>query len=111
MTEVTNESGIQPLGRAVLVEPYEPERKKSAILLPESVQHTERMIDVRVRVVECGTECWPDETPRCKPGDIVFVAKMSGFVCRGVKDGKPYRLVNDRDIFAKITYLEGESNG
>jgi len=106
-----NESGLEPLGRAVLVEPYEPERKASVIALPSSVEHTERMLDVRVRVVAVGPHCWPDEPRRCAVGDVVFVAKMSGFVTKGPKDGKPYRLVNDRDIFAKVTYTEEKDNG
>lgn len=108
---MVNESGLKPLGRAVLVEPYEPERKESSIIIPESVARNERSLDVRCRVVDIGPMCWNEEEARCSPGDVVFVAKMSGFVTVGPKDGKPYRLVNDRDIFALVTYVEGESNG
>lgn len=100
-----NQSGLIPLGRAILVEPFEPERKKSAILLPDHVLKNERVLDVKVRCVEVGPGAFPDEPARCAAGDIVFVAKMSGFVAQGPRDGKPYRLVNDRDVFAKITWL------
>lgn len=103
--EIVNPSGLAPLGRAVLVEPFEPERKASAIVLPPTVLGNERAVDVRVRVVEVGPACWPDEPSRAQAGDVVFIAKMSGFVAQGPKDGKPYRLVNDRDIFAKVTWL------
>lgn len=97
-----NPSGIQPLGRAILVEPYEPERKASVIALPDSVLANERVLDVKVRVVAVGPQAYPDEEARCGAGDIVMVAKMSGFVTKGYWDDKPYRLVNDRDVFAKL---------
>ena len=60
-------------------------------------------------MVELGPECYPDEKARCTPGDVVFVAKMSGFVAQGPRDGRMYRLVNDRDVFAKVTFF-GEAD-
>jgi co-chaperonin GroES (HSP10) len=104
-----NESGLSPLGRAVLVEPFEPERKKSLIELPSSVLASQQTLDVQVKVIEVGPECWPDERARAEPGDVVFIAKFSGFLAQGPKDGKPYRLVNDRDIFARVTHLKEAS--
>lgn len=100
-----NESGLVPLGRAVLMSPYEPERKKGVIEVPDFVQDRERTLDVRCLVIECGPVCWPDEPPRAKPGDVVMVAKMSGTMVRGPKDGQPYRLVNDRDIYCRVEHL------
>jgi co-chaperonin GroES (HSP10) len=101
--KMSNESGLKPLGRAVLIEPYVPERKLSVIVLPDEVQAREQMIDQRAIVVEVGTNCWCDEpTPRAKVGDKVLVARFAGFMATGTKDGKPYRFVNDRDIFAAI---------
>lgn len=103
-----NTSGLEPLGRAILVEPWEPQRKASLIALPESVQDNERVLDVKVRIVEIGPIAWMEEPqPRAAVGDVVYVAKMSGFVVRRGADGKPYRFVNDRDVFARVT---GESN-
>jgi co-chaperonin GroES (HSP10) len=101
-----NQSGLAPLGRAILVEPFDKARTTSVIALPDSVLRNERILDVKVRVVELGPECYPDEKPRCHPGDVVFIAKMSGFVAQGPKDGKMYRFVNDRDVFAKVTFFE-----
>lgn len=58
-------------------------------------------------VVETGPACWPDESrPRAWPGDHVIVAKFAGHQRLGV-DGKQYRFVNDRDIFAGIEVPEG----
>ena len=98
-----NESGLVPLGRAVLVMPYEPERKDSIIELPEFIRERTTAIDTRVMVVAVGDSCWPEEaSPRAVPGDKVLISKMAGYVARGTVDGKLYRFVNDRDLFAKI---------
>lgn len=95
-------SRLEPLGRAVLVEPWEPPKKESSlIVLPDSVKERHQTIDVMVKVVKAGPVAWPDEPARAFPGDIVLVAKMSGYMAPGA-DGKTYRFVNDRDIFAKV---------
>lgn len=98
-----NTSGLKPLGRAVLVKQYEPERKGSLIAIPDHVQERTAAIDVRAVVVAIGTHCWPDEPQRAWVGDKVFISRMAGFLARGTKDGELYRFVNDRDIFAAIT--------
>jgi len=97
-----NNSGLKPLGRAVLVEHYEPEVKSSMLVIPDAVQDRTLMVEQRAVVVEVGEACWPDEPPRAKPGDRVLISKMSGYMAVGPADGKRYRLVNDRDIFAAI---------
>lgn len=98
-----NESGLSPLGRAVLVEHYEPEKKNSLIELPDMVKDRTLLVEQRAIVVEVGPACWPDEPARAQPGDKVLISKMSGYMAIGTADGKRYRLINDRDIFAKIT--------
>lgn len=100
---MNNESGLKPLGRAVLIMPYSPERKESLIELPDFVEQRQHMIDQRAIVVAVGANAWCDEpSPRAVPGDKVLVAKFAGYMAQGTKDGKQYRLVNDRDIFAAI---------
>lgn len=98
-----NMSGLRPLGRAVLVQYYEPERKQSGIVLPDSVQDRVNAVEQRAQVVAVGPACWPDEPPRARPGDFVLISKMAGYATRGPVDERPYRLVNDRDIFAALT--------
>lgn len=98
-----NTSGLAPLGRAVLVMHYEPEKKDSLIEIPDFVQDRTLMVEQRAIVIEVGPAAWPDEPPRAKPGDKVLIAKMSGYMATGTADGKRYRLINDRDIFAAIT--------
>lgn len=100
---LVNNSGLQPVGRAVLVEAYEPERKKSVLALPDTVQERTQMIETRAIVIEAGPSAWDDEKePRAVPGDKVLVSKFAGVLAKGPADGKAYRLVNDRDIFCKI---------
>mgnify|MGYP003342615423 CR=1 FL=1 len=101
-----NESGLAPLGRAVLIEHYEPEKKGSLIELPDMVKDRTLMVEQRAVVIECGPGCWPDEPPRAKVGDRVLISKMAGYLAIGPADGKRYRFVNDRDIFAAITVEE-----
>lgn len=98
-----NESGLLPLGRAVLVEPYSPEVKESVIFLTDDILGRDQMIEQRATVIAVGISAWCDETvPRAKPGDKVLVSRFAGFMAKGTKDGKQYRFINDRDIFAAI---------
>ena len=97
-----NTSGLRPLGRAVLVEPYEPERKEGLIVIPDNVNQRVQTLETRAVVIEVGPACWPDEPPRCWPGDKVLLANMAGTMAKGTLDGRQYRFVNDRDIFALI---------
>ena len=98
-----NESGLKPLGRAVLVKPYEPERASSLIVMPDNVEANQLMVEQRAIVVAVGATCWHDEpAARAQGGDKVLISRFSGYMAKGTKDGKQYRFVNDRDIFAAI---------
>tara|TARA_R110000868_G_scaffold154071_2_gene380106 strand:- start:1029 stop:1349 length:321 start_codon:yes stop_codon:yes gene_type:complete len=102
-----NTSGLEPRGCAVLIQAYEPERKGALIALPESVQSKVSMVDIRATVIATGPSAWADESePRAVPGDRVLVTKFAGMMAVGPQDGKPYRLVNDRDVFCRITAEE-----
>lgn len=98
----TNNSGLVPLGRAILVKHYEPERVGGMIHLPEEVHGRMMMVEQRAIVVAIGPAAWPDEPPRAKVGDKVLISKLAGYMARGTKDGEQYRIVNDRDLFAGI---------
>jgi co-chaperonin GroES (HSP10) len=103
-----NDSGLQPLGRAVLIKMYEPEKKAGLIHIPDQVKERTAALEQRAIVIAVGTECWSDEkTPRAAPGDAVIVTKMAGYIARGPADGELYRMVNDRDIFCKIVKENG----
>ena len=103
MTLPSNTSGVAPLGRAVLVEYYTPERRDSLIYIPEEVRKAEVLLEQRAVVIAVGPEAWQDALPRAKPGDRVLIAKFSGYACKGPQDGRLYRIINDQDIFAAIT--------
>jgi len=104
MTETLNQSGLAPLGRAVLIEPYAPEQKKGQIVIPEHVQANMATVELRARVIAVGPAAWEDESsPRAKPGDIVLVTKYAGIMAVGPADKKQYRLINDRDVFCQVT--------
>jgi co-chaperonin GroES (HSP10) len=98
-----NESGLEPLGRAVLVRPYQPEQKASLIVIPDSVRASQATVEQRAVVVAIGPACWPDEPARAKPGDKVLVSKFAGYIAKGTADGQLYTIINDRDIFARIS--------
>jgi co-chaperonin GroES (HSP10) len=90
----------------VLVKYYTPERKESLIFIPETVRKGEVLLEQRAVVVEIGPHCWPNEPARAKPGDRVMIAGFTGQALKGPADGELYRMVNDLDIFAKITHEE-----
>lgn len=95
-----NQTGLRPLGRAVLCEIWDPETKKSMIAIPQTVKDRQAMVETRMRVLEVGPACWADEdSARAKAGDIVLVSKYAGATAKSPKNGKIYRLVNADDIF------------
>lgn len=102
--EPFNQSGLEPLGHAVLVKPYEPERKKSLIAMPETVSMRTMMSETRAIVMEIGPQAWTDEKqPRAAVGDKVLITRFAGAMLEGPADGKWYRAVNDRDLHTRIT--------
>jgi co-chaperonin GroES (HSP10) len=106
---MANTSGLQPLGRAVLLRHYEPERTQGVIVIPDNVKDRTLMVEQRAEVIELGPNCYPDEPPRCKPGDRVLISRMAGYLATGPADGQRYVMVNDRDIFARI--VEDQNHG
>lgn len=103
-----NESGLFPAGRAILIREYAPERKNSAIYIPPDIAAKGATVNQRAVIVAIGPTAWHDEPqPRAKIGDKVMVAQLVGYMAEGPLDGKQYRFVNDRDIFALITDNEG----
>lgn len=100
---IENRSGLEPLGRAVLVKMIELEEMKAELIqIPDHVRAQSAVMETRAEVVAIGSECWADEKePRAKEGDKVIITRLAGYVAKG-NDGQLYRLVNDRDIFCRI---------
>lgn len=106
-----NTSGLEPRGVAVLIREYTPERRGALIEIPDFIQSKMALANLRAEVIAIGPNAWHDEKePRANLGDRVMVTQFAGVAAIGPKDGKQYRLVNDRDIFCRITD-EGEQNG
>lgn len=103
-----NTSGLEPQGQAVLLKPYDPEVKASPIIMPENVKRQLDMVETRAIVIAIGPDAWLNEqtgirgTPRAKIGDKVLVSKYCGALIRGTLDDVQYRMVNGRDIYARI---------
>ena len=111
MSQMENLSGLEPRGTAVLVRPYEPEKKAGLIAIPDSVKTRVAMLEQRATVVAIGPSSWQDEPePRAQVGDRVLVSAYAGTMAVGPGDGVQYRLINARDIFCRITH-EGNENG
>lgn len=108
---MNNSSGLFPLGRAVLIRPYTPERQQGLIQLPDEVKGRDQMLEQRAQVIAIGPSAWHDEPqPRAKVGDKVLVSKFSGYMAKGTLDDQQYRFVNDRDIFAALIDNEDMSH-
>ena len=100
-----NTSGISPRGQAVLLASYEDKTAKSSIIeIPEHIRQQQRLIEMEGVVVEIGPEAWRDEeSPRAVVGDKVMISQYAGALLKGPLDGKLYRMINGRDLFAVIT--------
>lgn len=95
-----NETGLHPLGHAVLVAPDE-SQLSSIITLPEDQRDKELMNMTIGKIVEVGPSAWMDEpVPRAFPGEMVVISKFAGAIVVG-KDGKPYRMVNSDDVYCR----------
>ena len=100
-----NSSGILPLEYKVLVLPKQVETQtKSGIILTATTQEREQAATVEGTVVAMSPYAF-DEFANAKPGvgDTVLIAKYGGQIHTG-RDGREYRLLNDKDILA---ILEG----
>jgi len=117
MSKVTrNLTGLEPLGHAILSEPYEPEFQTSKVVIPDTVRVGSKMREMRAIVIAIGPDAWnrPDReamTRRCEPGDKVLISKFAGVIVRSPVDNKDYRLCNDEDVFCRITAESWEQVG
>ncbi len=99
-----NNSGLEPVGRAVLVEPLESNEIKSAVIaIPDTVKERMMMVEQVALVVAVGPEAWKDEgQPRAVPGEKVMISRYAGVMTVGPRDRKTYRVVNANDVFLRV---------
>lgn len=101
-----NTSGILPTEYKVLIAPVEVDQKtKGGIIIPDETKERDQYAQMRGVLVAVSPlaftyDDWKDAKPP-KVGDEVLFAKYAGAVVDG-KDGKKYRLTNDKDIAAVL---------
>lgn len=103
---MTNPSGIYPVEFKVLVRPIEVEEKTSGgIYLPDSTKERDQFAQMQGELVAISPLAFTYDSSiewdQPKVGDRVLFAKYAGTVVDG-KDGKKYRLVNDKDVAAVL---------
>lgn len=98
-----NTSGLVPCEYKILIEPDETEQTSAGgIVLATSTTEKEKMAQVRGKLVAVGGNAFSDwMEPLPKVGDSIWYAKYAGYVIKG-KDGKEYRLANDKDCAAIV---------
>ncbi len=106
---VLNTSGIRPTEYKVVILPKEVEEKsKGGIYIPETTKEREQFAQQEGVIVAASPLAftyaskaeWGDAVAP-QVGDRVSYAKYSGAVIKG-RDGKDYRVVNDKDIYAVL---------
>lgn len=107
-----NTSGLKPLGRAVLVKPYATQEvTSSGIILARETVKKDQLAEQKATIVEVGESAWHNEpNPRAYVGDKILFSKWAGYQAVGPNDGEIYRVVNDSDIFMKITAEKAEES-
>jgi chaperonin GroES len=101
-----NESGILPSEFKVLIAPKTVEEKtKGGIIIPDQTKERDQFAQMEGVLVAISPLAftyadWNDASPP-KVGDRVLFAKYAGANVTG-KDGKEYRIANDKDIAAVL---------
>ena len=99
-----NESGIEPVEYRVLILPVEVEQKtKGGIYMPDEALDKEKFAQQEGLLIAVSADAFTEPTwLRCpKVGDKVLFDRYAGCTVRG-RDGKEYRLINDKEIGAII---------
>lgn len=111
MDDAANPSGISPTEYKVLIAPKAAADKIGSIIVPDQTKDAEKYATMEGVVIATSPLAFsyarPDEWEAVgavppKPGDRVLFAKYAGVLLKGPRDGKDYRLVNDKDVVATI---------
>lgn len=106
-----NKSGIVPIEYKCVVLPKEVTEKIGSIYIPDTTKERDQFAQMEGVLVAVSplafTYADQAEWERGNgappsPGDRVLFAKYSGAAVKG-KDGKEYRIVNDKDICAVLS--------
>jgi chaperonin GroES len=99
-----NTSGLVPCEYKILIQPDETEQMSSGgIVLATTTTEKEKMAQVRGKLIAVGGNAFEDWKGRIpQVGDAIWYAKYCGYVIKG-RDGREYRLANDKDCAAVVT--------
>jgi co-chaperonin GroES (HSP10) len=102
-----NPSGILPTEYKVLIEPRSVGDKIGSVFVPDVTKERDQVAQTEGVIVDMSAaaftyEQWPKGTRLPRPGDRVLYAKYAGSEVRSPRNGKTYRLVNDKDIAAVL---------
>jgi len=99
-----NTSGIYPLEYKCLVRMKEKaEKTDGGIVIPEEIRSREAHAIQECELIAIGALAFDDPDWKDCPevGDILMTDKYPGSPVTG-KDGKEYRIINDKEIIAKV---------
>lgn len=103
-----NQSGIAPTEFKVLVLPdIVAEKSAGGVIYPDGHKDTKQFAEIMGVLIAVSPLAftyadWPPDAARPKPGDRVLFAMYGGRELPG-KDGKKYRVINDKDVIAVLT--------
>lgn len=103
---MTHPSGITLFDDRVLVLIKAAEEiTAGGIIIPESTRDKEDVQKTLATVEQLGFLAFEDLkeiAPTPNVGDTVLIAKFSGLLIKGPKDGKQYRVISSGDVIARI---------
>lgn len=105
--------GMDPTEYNCIVAIYEVPERVGSILLPDQERQDAELAMqfgrlIKISPLAFSYEEWPSDARKPQVGDIVWIARYAGGMLGGL-DGRPYRILKDKDIGGVIPYVgEGE---
>ena len=101
---------IIPVGHRLSVKPftleqvddaYSSARKMGIEIIRPNEKREDASIDKGV-VLAIGAECWPDQEPWCKVGDVIYYAKFSPKFIEDPVTKESIGILNDQDVVCVV---------
>lgn len=105
--------GFEPMEfKCVVIMAQKPEKTAGGIILAPEAQEREQFGSDHARLLAISPlaftyENWPEGARKPQVGDVVFLGKYPGVEVIG-RDGKTYRICNDREIAAVMERAEAQ---
>jgi co-chaperonin GroES (HSP10) len=107
MVTMTNESGIIPTEFCVVVQMDAAPEKVGSLYMPQTVTDRDQLAAdegtlVAVSPVAFNYADWPEGARKPEVGDRVIFRKYAGLLRKNERNGRDFRLLNDKDIVAIV---------